>query len=339
MKALSWNRLTDITKTKKPYRGTTDRYPVGDRKHNTKNFYVDEIDGEKVYRITYGTYHREHFVTKEVYDAEPDKYHERTWASTDEERYCYYEPIPNELGVVRSDNTFEFTAKHGYGQGHNSVISSWSIGFFCNSSRHGGMIYRDNSRSIFHPIFKGMRLEIETMQPHKDSIYQVVGKRVNRKEGKEFLKQYEDFYKVNEVMLKAMDYKSYMETASDVVNSLEISTDHWGVHEGERKKLITYAESCINSAPLDAGVAFALAYDIKDIWSRVRAFLGVGNSYYSREMELELIFTNLKRKLNNELYRKNPTVMNLVEHQMGSLYPASQWGIDIYVNGKEVEQY
>jgi hypothetical protein len=177
------------------------------------------------------------------------------------------------------------------------------------------------------------------MQPHKDSIYQVVGKRVNRKEGKEFLKRYEDFYKVNEVMVKAMDYKSYMETACDVVSSLEIPTDTWSLHDGERKKLIMYAESCINSAPLDAGVSFALAYDIKDVWSRVRAFTGAGSSYYSREVELESIFINLKRKLNNALYRDNPTVMNLIEYQMGSLYPASQWGIDIYVNGKEVEQY
>jgi hypothetical protein len=177
------------------------------------------------------------------------------------------------------------------------------------------------------------------MQPHKDSIYQAVGKRVNRKEGKEFLKRYEDFYKINEVMLKAMDYKAYMETMFDIVSSLEITTDKWQLFETDSKKLITYAESCINSAPLDAGVAFALAYDIKNAWSRVRAFTGTGHSYYSQEVELESVFTNLKRKLNTELYRKNPTVMKLVEYQMGSLYPASQWGIDIYVNGKEVEQY
>lgn len=338
MHALSWNRLTGITESQKPYRGTTNRYPVGSRTHNTKNFYVDEIDGEKVYRITYGTRHIEHFVTKEVYDADTDKHHERTWASSDAERYCYYEPIPNELGVVRSDNTFEFTSKHGYGQGHNSVISSWSQGFFCNSSRHGGMVYRDNSRGIFHPIFKGMRMQIDTMQPHKDSVYQAVGKRVNRKEGKEFLKRYEDFYKINEVMLKAMDYKTYMEVACDVVSSLGISKEYWQLQE-RQEKLIAYAESSISDAPLDAGVAFALAYDVKDIWHRVRTVLGAGHSYYSREIELEVIFINLKRKLNTELYRKNPTVMKQVEHRMGSLFPASQWGVDIYVNGKEVEQY
>jgi hypothetical protein len=339
MLALSWNRLTGITETQKPYRGTTNRYPVGSRTQNTKNFYVDEIDGEKVYRITYGTHHIEHYVTKEVYEADTDKYHERTWETDEAKRYCFYKPVPNQLGVVRSDNTFEFTSKHGYGQGHNSVISSWSQGFFYCSSRHGGMVYRDNSRGIFHPIFKGMRIQIDTMQPHKDSVYKAVGKRVNRKEGKEFLKRYEDFYKINEVMLKAMDYKAYMEVACDVVSSLEIATDKWGLYEEDRKKLITYAESCVNDAPLDAGVAFALAYDIKDVWSRVRAFTGAGSSYYSREIELESIFINLKRKLNNALYRDNPTVMNLIEYQMGSLYPASQWGIDIYVDGKEVEQY
>ena len=339
MLALSWNRLTGITETQKPYRGTTNRYPVGSRTQNTKNFYVDEINGEKVYRITYGTRHVEHFVTKEVYDADTEKYYEHTWEEDEAKRYCFYEPVPNELGVVRSDNTFEFTSVNGYGQGHNSVISSWSRGLFYCSSRHGGMVYRDNSQGIFHPIFKGMRLEIETMQPHKDSIYKAVGKRVNRKEGKEFLKRYEDFYKVNEVMLKAMDYKSYMDTACDVMSSLGIVMEGWGLPSADRKKLIEYAESCVNSAPLDAGVAFALAYDIKDVWSRALANIGAGHSYYSREIELETIFINLKRKLNNALYRNNPTVMNLIEYEMGSLYPASQWGVDIYVNGKEVEQY
>mgnify|MGYP003336381426 FL=1 len=45
MKALTWARLTDITKTVKPYRGTTNRYPIGDRRHNHKDFVVEERDG------------------------------------------------------------------------------------------------------------------------------------------------------------------------------------------------------------------------------------------------------------------------------------------------------
>ena len=67
MKALDWNRLTEITKNVKPYRNSTNRYPVADRRHNTKCFYVKEIDGEIVYEITYGYKYLEHFHTKEEY--------------------------------------------------------------------------------------------------------------------------------------------------------------------------------------------------------------------------------------------------------------------------------
>ena len=45
MIGLSWDRLTDITKSEKPYRGSSNRYPVGNRRHNLKCFYVEELDG------------------------------------------------------------------------------------------------------------------------------------------------------------------------------------------------------------------------------------------------------------------------------------------------------
>jgi hypothetical protein len=61
--------------------------------------------------------------------------------------------------------------------------------------------------------------------------------------------------------------------------------------------------------------------------------------YWGSDTEPASYFANLKRKLNKELYRTNPEVMTLVEHTMNHPYPASDWGVDVYVNGKEVEQY
>jgi hypothetical protein len=176
------------------------------------------------------------------------------------------------------------------------------------------------------------------MVPHKDSQYQVTGKRVSRKDAKEFLSRYTDFYQVNEVMLKTMEWKGYMETAVDVMKSLDLTTENWGLMQDEKDKLIKFADENLNTCPLDAGIAFILAYDVMNTYSRVRAFSGVSNSYYNQAVELDVLFANMKRKLNKELYKRNPSVMKLTEYVPNEAYPPSEWGIDIFVNGKEVEQ-
>lgn len=333
MKALSWDRLTNISVTQKPYRGTTNRFPIGDRRHNTKDFIKEERDGEQVYVIRYGYSWKEHEHTKEEYLASPSTIHERDWNG--EIKYVSYTTIPRELGIVRSDNTFEFTNR-GYGQGDNIIMSNWSRGYFMRSSRHGGMIYKGND--IFHPIFKGMRVDCETMMPHKDSEYKVVGKRVSRKDAKQFLSKYSDFYQINEVMLKTMEYNGYMETMVDVVKSVGIGIENWGLSHDEREKLIAFADSNLNTMPLDSGIAFTLAYDVQNMYSRLRSFMGNGSSYYRSEVELDTVFANLKRKLNKELYKRNPSVMRLTEYVPNEAYPPSEWGVDVFVNGVEVEQ-
>lgn len=333
MKALTWERLTNITKTSKPYRGTTNRYPIGDRRHNTKDFVTEERNGEQVYVIRYGYSWNQHEHTKDEYLKNPSSIHERV--SDGKTIYVSYSRVPSELGIVRSDNTFEFTCGY-YGQGDNMIMSNWSRGYFMRSSRHGGMIYRDNE--VFHPIFKGMRVDCNTMLPHESSQYKVVGKRVSRKDAKEFLNRYADFYQVNEVMLKAMEWKGFMETATEVMAENGIGTDTWGMTHDEKEKLIKFADENLNTAPLDAGVAFCLAYDVQNLYSRVRAFNGNGSSYYTREVELDVIFANLKRKLNKELYKRNPSVMKLTEYVPNEAYPPSEWGVDVFVNGVEVEQ-
>jgi hypothetical protein len=198
------------------------------------------------------------------------------------------------------------------------------------------MVYRGNG--IFHPIFKGMRVDCSTMMPHKGSEYKVFGKRVSRKDAKEFLSRYTDFYQVNEVMYKAMEWKGYVETGLDVMSSLGIGTENWGLDSNERKKLIAFADENINTVPLDAGIAYALAYDVQNLYGRLRSQVNPSGYYSNREIELDVMFSNLKRKLNKELYKANPSVMKLTEYVPYEAYPPSEWGVDIFVNGVEVEQ-
>ena len=224
-------------------------------------------------------------------------------------------------------------------------MTSWTKGILYRSSRHGGMVYREGNHwnkdkgvTLFHPIFKGMRLYTDSMKPHESSVYKVVGKKVNRKVGNEFLKRYETFYSVNEAMLKAMEWKGFLETAVDVVKPHVDDADNWWMSVEQRESLLKFANENIDVAPLDAGIAFMCAYDVQDLFRRVRSLMRSEN-YWSSELDPVNLYTNLKRKLNKELYRSHPEVMTLVEYDMGIPYPASEWGVDIYVNGKEVEQY
>ena len=344
MIGLSWDRLTYTTKNEKPYRGSDNRYPVGNRRHNTKCFYAEEFDGERVYRVTYGMTHDRIDCTKEQYDADPENV--RVGEDINGTKvYFRYTIKPSTLGIVRSDNTFEFTGSY-YGQGCNQIMTSWSKGIFYQSTRHGGMIYRegnpwdkDKGITLFHPIFKGMRLHIDTMKPHWSSIYQVVGKKVNRKLGNEFLKRYETFYSVNEAMLKTMESKGFEETAVDVMKPYIDEKDRrWWMSTEQKEALLKFADENIDVAPLDAGIAFMCAYEIHNLFRRVVSAVH-NEKFWGSDTEPASYFANLKRKLNKELYRTHPEVMTLVEHTMNYPYPASDWGVDVYVNGKEVEQY
>jgi hypothetical protein len=51
------------------------------------------------------------------------------------------------------------------------------------------------------------------------------------------------------------------------------------------------------------------------------------------------IFSNLKRKLNTQIYKENPEVFTLVRYGKGEAYPPSIWGYEIEVSGQKVEQY
>jgi len=336
MKALEWDRLTNISKTVKPYRGTTNRFPIDKRTHNTKCFYVEERNGEQVYVITYGFRHNEHYHTKAEYEANPSRIHHRQWEEDESKMYVSYTPVPRELGIVRSDNTFEFTAPY-YGQGDNQIMSMWSRGTFFRSSRHGGMVYRSNS--LFHPIFKGMKIDCDTVMPAEGSEYKVVGKRVSRKDAKEFLSGYDDFYKVNEVMFKAMEYKNFMDTVVDVAEQVNAKFDSWCLDSDVRRNLYKFFEDNKDTAPLDACCAFVLADDIQNMYRRVREHVKQQASYRMEDLELQNLFDNVKRRLNKELYRKNPQCMKLTEYTPYQYYAPSEWGVEVYVNGNEVEQY
>jgi len=112
MQGLNYKRLDGIANSISPYRGSLNRFPIGDRRHNTKYFLVEEEDKERVFNIVHGQRWTHVSLTKEEYEEHEkqgsprlNKYQDGDGSWT----YYKYEVSPNILGIVRPDNTFEFT--------------------------------------------------------------------------------------------------------------------------------------------------------------------------------------------------------------------------------------
>jgi hypothetical protein len=338
MKALNYKRLDSISNSVSPYRGSLNRFPIGNRRQNNKYFLVGEDNGERVFNIVHGQHWKSVQLTKQEHDelvkqGSPrlNKYQhgDGTW------EYYRYEVLPNILGVVRPDNTFEFNGG-SYGQGDRGIMSSWSYGWFSTESRRGGMIWssRTNAGTCIMPIYHGMRIDCETMQPTKPIT--VIGRKVDRKVGKDLLAGYADFYTTTEVMTKAMNYDVFVKTMVEVVK------EHMGVIDSNANWSVfaDKADTLVNSSPLDAAMLYIYAWDIGNMRWNLRRFTDTQYSGFSAHEDTpHTMFLNLKRKLNKEIYKQNEQVFKKVEYTNQEMYPPSEWGYTVMVDGQEVRQY
>jgi len=116
--------------------------------------------------------------------------------------------MPNEVGIVRPDNTFEFTTKSLH-QGLCMFVNDFIDGYVYRSSRHGGYVYnvsiKNCTEQVFHPLFKGIRFGLgESKDVHELSKYQIFGRSVNRKESRQLMNKYADMFKVSEIMAELL---------------------------------------------------------------------------------------------------------------------------------------
>lgn len=335
MRHLEYKRLMSVVNSTTPYRGTTNRFPIGSRRENNKYFLVGEEEGKAIFNIVYGDRYVKRDITKEEYD-EYLAQGKAAGTSSATDAYFTWDKAPNFMGIVRPDNSFQFTGS-SYAQGEHYFLSSCSQGFFNTDSRRGGMLYRPRAeiRTKMYPIYRGMKMDCETMLPkHKDIV--IAGRTVNRKEGKDLLKRYEDFYKICEVMCKSMDGKTFEQTATSIYNEYKpINRDIWNWME-DTETAFALADSLIHQAPFDSLILYALALDVYGIrWACRHG----GNHPYHSDVNPMNAFEATKRKLNKHLYKQNADVFKPVQYAMGEHLPASEWGYTITVGGIEVEQY
>jgi hypothetical protein len=202
----------------------------------------------------------------------------------------------------------------------------------------GGMVWtgrlNGNGERGAYPIYKGMRVNCESMQPTKPITG--VGRKVDRKVCKDLLAGYTDFYMTTEVMTKAMDYEVFVKTMLEVVSEHVPDNDFYLDH----KVYTSIADKLVDTAPLDSAMLYIFAWDIGNMRWNLRRFSDTNFTRYSAHEDTpHTMFLNLKRRLNKEIYKANETVFKKVEYVNGEMYPPSEWGYTVMVDGQEVKQY
>jgi hypothetical protein len=331
MRYLNYERLLSISNSVTPYRGSLNRFPIGNRKESTKYFIVGSEEGNNIFNIVYGSKFVKEYVSKEKYDMYNAAGKAVGYESGPNNRNRYYKwnKTPDVIGLVRPDNSFEFVGD-SYFQGCNSVMSSFSTGKFSNDSRRGGLIYCQRESTprepYMLPIYKGLRVDCNTMRPLEPIV--VTGKHVDRKASKALMAGYKDFYTVAETMCKVMDIDSFLETAKSIKDEYGINPS---TETGEAASWVTNA--LIVDKPIDAMFLYMLAFNSGRIDSYIH------NRNWGKPDSPMYIFDLMKRRLNKHLYESNKSIFNDVIYKGGDHLPSSEWGYELTVNGKQVIQY
>jgi len=351
MHTIHYDSLMNITKSTAPYRGSTNRFPTGKRSESHKYFLSDYLDGEQVFRMIYGKLH-----TKVDIPFDSIKQHEalgkKVVNNTTTKEVYYYNIIPHEIGIVRPDNTFEFTSdgRASLGQGVRIHIGEALSGYLYRSSRLGGTVYKSVIRDTMHPIFKGLRVNCDDFRDVPESHkYQLYTYQVNRKASRQLMAKYKTMFEVSEVMAKNISYKDIVEIAAELLlDTIGMDVTPTKAYQylyftNEHRNLMRErAEQLRVSAPLDALILNACRMDVSDFQpNRLIDTISTINQrpQYLRNIDPMGIVTNVKRRLCKLVYTENPEVLTRVELEAGKVYSQSDWGFLITMNGNEMQQY
>ena len=301
----NYQRLLNISNTQEPYKGSDNRFPFSNRKYGHKYFLKEIVDGVPQFKLCY--WYRNDPVTE-----------------------------PNVFGIVRSDNTIEFAVDgHYIHQGLRQIMSgSYYKGYFSSSVRHDGIIYSrkvDEENGVWKtiPIFKGLRMNMDTMELHEDSKYTFAKKTINRQKSKALLDKYEDAFKVAEVMVISMDRDKIRDVINDV--GREYFPECWvengnysyiNIHDKGYDEVMQKAITLLDTNPFDAYMIFT---NILNIWWRHRD-------------DMKDNFTRAKKKIFKAM-RLYYDVFDVKEFDHTQNLVASEWGIDVKVNGNLVHRY
>lgn len=356
MNYFTYDALTEITKTTKPYRGHTNRFPIARRDHGYKCFYVEQdVKGNNEYHIAYGHRWEEIDIT-EIEHLELIKSGIYTYKYNDNgiAKYRRHSKNVNIIGVVRSDNTFEFTCNI-IGQGTRGFLTEMTRdysygtngGYFKSDVKLGGMVYIEdegswstgykNTKVI--PIFKGQRIDMGTKLSVVD--YEIHQGYVNRKRFKLALAEYKDDLIFAEATFNNLSMDTFAEELKSTLNGVyEGSTkpaNYWSFTSDDSSKILNYGKAHLKSDIMTAIYSFIIGRDIFNAFSIAMGGPLTYSSYSDGRTPLAF-YNTVKAKFIRQLMIDNE-VHDMKVRKANEIYTSNTWGTEIRVNNTKVKQY
>jgi hypothetical protein len=341
---LSYERLEHITKTNKPYRGTTNEYPLSYREHSHKRFIAEtDASGDTYFRIIYGYKYVDRYVDKAEYDDMDAKgLYVRVETQADNSvKYIVWDRLWDEIGVVRKDNTFELTSNRMH-QGTRYFIQAMFNkyqGDVLASVRHGGVIYREwtgtwNDKTVTKiiPLFVGQRIDLETNSSVLD--YEVHLSKVNRTRTKEIMSEYVDAIKFNEVIFKTMTEDSFTAGLKEVYAEALTEGERWRSSNAVAR-MLEYAKNNVKVDMFKSICATMMATSYR-LWSYGS---DNNNSYYGQmDYAPYVYYTQALKKIDRQI-KIGANALDSVVYKANEPYPSNTWDIKVIHNGNTVSQY
>jgi len=334
--SLSFNKFASKVRSIDPYRGSM-RYPMENRSNRQNIFELVETEEGVEFHVSHGYSYTQKPISKARFDMLDGVRGARVFKKThDHEQYEYYttDVSPRVLCIVRSDNTLEYATNSFY-QGDNMKMTDWMGGYQYDSYRMSGTAWASGYRehgNINHPIFRGLRIDLETHQPVGQDI-QVFRRTVNRKRSKELMASYKEKFKSPNALLKCMD------TDTMIVSIKDILEEHFG---GDENKYMSTSE-CFAIAErmfaegsnFDGVILHGFAQGIQGFnrWA-IDSYQSGNNRSYYRMTEPKNVVPRLIACMAKKLYKEyKPFDEEQVDFKCVS---PSQWGIRVVVDGKAV---
>jgi hypothetical protein len=174
-----------VKRSKKPYRGSN-ASPLGWREYSARHF--RPLENEEGFAL----YYRHRGLLDDTKDSD----------------------LRKSFAVVRPDNTIEFNNPTSTQSENIMLRNILNTPFYHEKARGGTCISKEN---IMHPIFKGLRINMDTLKETKP--YELYVKKLIHKEAKGYLKQFDEFKIASLTMFNSMNANGVDELLYEVRKS------------------------------------------------------------------------------------------------------------------------
>jgi len=340
MAKLNYKGLQHVTHTQDPLRGTMNFPMYSDRRQPYSLFQVVETENDIEYHVCYGKDWDTKEITEQKYNLLKGVRGKRVCKKDrDYEPYPFYERItkPRVLAIVRSDNTIEFTLD-GYWQGDRKKMSEWikpSCYMFDGYRFSGnGLTAHANGQDVSMPIFKGLRLDAETLKPHESQNIQVFRKVVDRKRAKVLMEGYKTKLDVAHAMLKCLDTDTMMVSAKDLLEEHASKPDENNWKYMGSDEAMRIGDNLLESnSEFEASLMYAMALSING-FSVYAIENYASNGRYSRVCEPKNLVSRIKTSLAKKAYETHKPFYEVEVPFMNT--KGSEWGLRVVLNGVDV---